>query len=143
MTITRINRQGLLALPGVVFSVFPTLICPACWPAYTGLLSAVGLPFIPSSTYLFPATLLFLAVAVAALGLRARQRHGYGPLALGLTAAVVVLVSKFALQITSAIYAGAGLLIIASLWNSMPRRAAALVPCSQCAPTENGQHNGT
>jgi hypothetical protein len=83
MTITRMNRQGLLALPGVVFSIFPTLICPACWPAYTGLLSAVGLPFIPSRVYLFPATLLFVALAVTALGLKARQRHGYGPLALG------------------------------------------------------------
>jgi hypothetical protein len=93
--------------------------------------------------YLFPAALLSVALAVTALGLRARQRNGYGPLALGLTAAVVVLVSKFAFQMTLATYAGAGLLIIASLWNSMPRRAVAFVPFSQCAPVENGQHKRT
>jgi hypothetical protein len=134
------NRQGFLALPGALFSVFPILVCPACWPAYTGLLSALGLPFIPSNTYLFSATLVFLAVAVMALGLKAGQRHGYGPLILGLAASVMVVVSKFVVQITSATCAGAALLIIASLWNSMPRRAAAVVACSQCAPTEDGQH---
>jgi hypothetical protein len=139
MITARINRQGLLALPGVLFSVFPTLICPACWPAYTGLLSAVGLPFIRSRTYLVPATLVFLAIATAALGLRARQRHGYGPFVLGTTASLVVVVTKFVVPIAPATYAGAGLLIIASIWNSMQRRAAAFVPCSQCAQTENEQ----
>jgi mercuric ion transport protein len=138
--ITRISRQGLLAVPGVLFSVFPKLICPACWPVYTGLLSAVGLPFIPSFTYLFPATLVFLTVAIVALGLRARQRHGYGPLVLGLMASVAVVVSKFVVQNRSATYAGAGLLIIASLWNGMPRRAPAFVSCLQCSPTLNERH---
>jgi hypothetical protein len=104
MITTRINRQGLLAVPGVLISVFPTLICPACWPAYTGLLSAVGLPFIPSSTYLFTATVIFLAVALVALGLRANQRHGYGPLVLGIGASAVVVVSKFVTHMTSATY---------------------------------------
>ncbi len=66
MITSRIGRQGLLALPGVVFSVFPNLVCPGCWPAYTGLLAAFGIPFISSATYLFPATLAFLAVATAA-----------------------------------------------------------------------------
>jgi len=142
MMITRMNRQGLLAVPGALISVFPTLICPACWPAYTGLLSALGLPFIPSSTYLFPATLVFLAAADVALGLKAGHHHGYGPLVLGLAASMVVIVSKFVVQITSATYAGATLLIIASLWNSMPRRAAAVVSCPQCAPREDRQNKG-
>ena len=60
MTTLRMNRQGLLTLPGIIFSVFPTLVCPACWPAYAGLLAAFGLPFIPSTAYLFPITLIFL-----------------------------------------------------------------------------------
>ena len=42
MTTLRMNRQGLLTLPGIIFSVFPTLVCPACWPAYAGLLAAFG-----------------------------------------------------------------------------------------------------
>ena len=134
MSTARINRQSLLAVPGVLFSVFPTLICPACWPAYTGLLSAMGLPFIPSSVYLFPTTVAFLGVALFALAFRARQRHGYGPLALGVAASAAVFVSKFIVSITSATYAAAGLLIIASVWNSMPRRAVVSVSCSQCGP---------
>jgi mercuric ion transport protein len=129
----RINRQAFLAIPGVVFSAFPTLICPACWPAYTGLLSALGLPFIPSSRYLFPATAVFLVIAIAGLGFRARQRHGYGPFLLGIAASAVVLASKFVINITAATYAGVILLIVASIWNSLPRRAVVSVFCSQCA----------
>jgi mercuric ion transport protein len=39
------RKQGLLALPGVGVSLLPKLTCPACWPAYAGLLSSVGLGF--------------------------------------------------------------------------------------------------
>ena len=104
MSIARISRQSLLAVPGVLFSMFPTLICPACWPAYTGLLAAMGLPFIPSSMYLSRTTAAFLGVALFALGFRARQRHGYGPLVLGIAASAAVFVSKFIVGLTSARY---------------------------------------
>lgn len=134
MTASRINRRGFLALPGVIFSVFPTLVCPGCWPAYAGLLSALGLPFIPSNVYLLPVTALFLAVAIAAFAYRARERHRYGPFLLGVAASVVVLVSKFVVDVQAAAYTGAGLLIVASLWNSMPRRTALSLSCAHCAP---------
>jgi hypothetical protein len=97
----------------------------------------MGLPFIPSSVYLFPTTVAFLGITLGALGLRARQRHGYGPLILGVAASAAVLVSKFVLSLTPATYTAAALLIIASLWNSMPRRAAVAVSCSQCAPARD------
>ena len=134
MTASRINRKGFLALPGVFFSVFPTLVCPGCWPAYAGLLSALGLPFIPSNVYLFPATTFFLALSLAALGFRARQRRGYGPFFLGLAASAAILVSKFIVDIQPASYASAGFLIAASVWNSVPRSAAMALSCVHCAP---------
>ncbi len=135
----RIHRQAFLTVPGIIFSMFPTLICPGCWPAYTGLLSAMGLPFVPSNTYLFPATVVFLAIAIAGLGFRARGRHGYGPLVLGIAAAAVVLASKFGMNSASVTYAGAGLLIIASIWNSLPGRAVEPASCAQCAQAETGE----
>ena len=134
---THAAKRGLLALPGIIFSVFPTVVCPACWPAYTGLLSAVGLPFLPTSTYLLPITVVFLFVTVTALGFRASRRQGYGPFLLGVAAAMVVLLSRFVLNVQAGTYVGVGLLIVASLWNSVPRRTAVSLSCMHCAPPGN------
>jgi mercuric ion transport protein len=39
-------RRTVAILPGIGVSLMPKLICPLCWPAYAGLLSAVGLGFL-------------------------------------------------------------------------------------------------
>jgi hypothetical protein len=59
-------KQGLLALPSVAFSMLPKLACPACWPAYAGLLTSVGLGFLISTVYLLPLTIAFLVLALGA-----------------------------------------------------------------------------
>jgi hypothetical protein len=66
-------KQGLLALPGVGFSMLPKLACPLCWPAYAGLLSSIGLGFLISTVYLLPLTAAFLFLAVAAVALERRS----------------------------------------------------------------------
>src|SRR4051812_22146874 len=68
---------------------------PACWPAYAGIVSALGLGFLVSAKYLLPLTALFLALTAFALGFRASLRHGYGPFWVGLLAAAVILTGKF------------------------------------------------
>ena len=133
MITSRISKQGLLAVPGIVFGVFPNLFCPACWPAYTGLLAAVGIPFIPTTTYLFPTTAAFLLAATAALGLKARQRRGYGPFLLGAAGSVAILTGRFTFDMSMLTYLGIGSVIAASIWNSFPKRQASTAPCSQCA----------
>jgi len=72
-------RQSILAVPSIGVSVLPKLACPACWPAYTGLLTSIGLGFLISVRYLLPLTVAFLVLALAAMPFRARDRHGYGP----------------------------------------------------------------
>ena len=100
----------------------PKLICPACWPAYTGLLGALGLGFINYSPFLLPLTMAFLVVVLATLAWRAKTRRGYAPLAMGVAAAVIVLVGKFHFDSDPATYAGIALLVGASLWNARPHR---------------------
>ena len=134
----RTFRRGLLSLPGVGVSLLPKLMCPACWPAYAAVLSSVGLGFLISTTYLLPLTGLFLAVAVGSLGFRASNRRGLGPLWLGLAAAALILLGKFYLESTPPAYAGIGLLIVASIWNSWPRPAPVAGFCSACVPAEEG-----
>ncbi len=113
-------------------ALLPKLSCPMCWPAYAGLLTALGLGFLMSGRYLFAVTAVFLVISVGALAFRNRERRGIAPALVGLTGAVVVLFGKFQFEWINAMYAGLAILISASLWNSWPQRSTE--PCRQCAP---------
>jgi hypothetical protein len=115
-------RQSILAVPSIGVSVLPKLACPACWPAYAGLLTSVGLGFLISVRYLLPLTITFLVLFLAAMLFRARDRHGYGPFLLAVVAAGGVLLSKFVWDSRPTVYGAIGLLVVASLWNTWPRR---------------------
>ena len=125
-------RAWLAVLPAIGVAMLPKLACPACWPAYAGLLSSIGLGFLTQTAYLLPLTVAFLIVAVGALGVRARSRHGFGPFVTGLIAALVVIVGKFQFESDPAMYGGIALLIGASVWNTWPRRKIA-ASCPACA----------
>ena len=130
------TRRALAVLPGVGVSLLPKLACPLCAPAYAGLLTAVGLGFLISERNLLFFIAAFLFLSVAALAFRARQRQGYGPAVAGTISAAVVLFGRFFLQSAVIMYAGLGLLIASSIWNSWPRRLQS--PCPQCAPEGDG-----
>jgi len=132
----RRNSRSFAAVSAIVVSALPFGGCPACWPVYGGVLSALGLSFLLSSVYLLPLTALFLFVSVFILAFRARARRGYGPFALGMVAAILILWGKFSLESSVLAYAGVGLLISSSLWNSWPRPAAG--QCPRCAPAGGG-----
>jgi len=113
------------ALPGTAFALLPKLACPLCWPAYAGLLSSVGLGFLLVPAYLLPLTFLFLATVLVALGFRARQGRGYGPLMLGAMDSALLLMGKISPDQGWVTYGSVLLLVAASLWNTWPRRGAA------------------
>lgn len=125
-------RKSAAALPAVGFALLPKLTCAACWPAYAGLLSALGIGFFDYTPYLLPLTAVFVAATLFALGFRARNRRGYAPLVLGAIGAAVILAGKFWLDLDTALYGGVGLLVGASLWNAWPRMTPAA--CAACAP---------
>lgn len=128
---SRTWKQSLATIPGVGLSLLPKLACPFCWPAYAGLLSSVGLGFLISARYLLPITAAFLVVAVGALAFRADRRRGYGPFLLGLLAAVGVLVGKFWWESNPVMYAAVLVLVVASVWNAWPHRAAVSDCCAE------------
>lgn len=129
-------RHNLLAAPGMGLSLLPKIACPACWPAYAGLLSSIGLGFlVPNLTYLLPLTVVFLLIAVGTLAIRARQRRGYVPFSLGMIAAGLILFGKFSLASNPIFYVGLGLLILASVWNSWPVTSRCI--CAPAAETLN------
>jgi len=126
-------RSSLATLPGIGLAFLPKIACPACWPAYAGVLTSLGLGFLLDVRWLFPLTAVFLLIAVSALGFRARRRRGFGPFFVGLGASAIVLGGKFGLESHAAMYAGLGLLVTASIWNTWPRRAAPA--CPACTTT--------
>jgi len=132
--------RALAVLPGAGVALLPVGACPACWPAYAGLLGSIGLGFLLDSAYLLPVTAAVLAVALLPLGYRARERRGFGPLALGVGATVAALIGKFALSSNLLLYVGLALLVGASIWNTWPRRAASTRTCGNCAPQGSGRN---
>lgn len=111
-------QLSLAAFPGIGAALLPKIACPACWPAYAGFVSSAGLGFLLDTTYLLPITAIFLATAVCALAYGARERHGFGPFVLGLSAAAGVLIGKFTFKSDWTMYASLTLLVTASIWNS-------------------------
>ncbi len=124
---------NLSILPAVGMALLPKIFCPACWPAYAGLLSSLGVGFFDYTPYLLPAMLLFIVVALVALVYRARARRGYQPFCLGLVASSVLLSSKFYWDSDPLMWLGLIMLIVASLWNSWPKKNAA-GHCPACLP---------
>jgi len=128
-------RNAIAALPAVGAAALPKLTCPVCWPAYTALLSSMGVGFINYTPYLFPLTASFLVLSLIALGWRAQRRRGYGPLFVGLAASALLLIGKFAFESDAAMYTGIGFLVAASFWNAWPRTRSALEDCPACDST--------
>jgi len=126
----------VLTAPAVAVSLLPKAVCPICSPAYAAVLSSVGLGFL-ATTYLLPVTVGFLTVALAALAFRASNRRGFGPFGIGVIAAALVVGGKFWLGSDSTTYVGVGLLVVASIWNAIPKRRTP-DRCAACLPAEPG-----
>lgn len=118
---------GFASLPSIFVALLPKLTCPICWPAYTALLSSVGVNFVNYTPMLLPLLAILLVVSLLTLAYRAGDRRGFGPFWLGLFASLMILGGKFMLDSDSTIYLGSGLLVGASLWNIWPRRHRQLV----------------
>ena len=119
-------------LPAIGTALLPKLTCPACWPAYTALLSFLGLGFANYTPYLMPLTALFFILAVGSLGYRAKSRRGFGPLILGMLAGAIVTAGSFIFDSAWTLYGGVTLLMAASLWNAWPQRRTVASSCSTC-----------
>ena len=127
-------RNFTAALPAVGAAALPKLTGPACWPAYSGLLSAAGVGFINYTPYLLPLTVTFVGLSLASLGWGARLRRGFAPLWFGVMAATVLISGKFAFDSDVAMYVGIAMLMAAALWNAWPRTANDEELCPDCVP---------
>jgi len=127
-------KSSLITFPGVAAAFLPAVTCPLCWPAYAGLLSALGMSFLFLDTYLLPLTAGLLVIALAALWFGGKKRGDYKPFTLGLVGVTVLLVGRFAVHSSVMLYTGAALLVVASFWNAWPRRSGPGCKDPGCRP---------
>ncbi|HEX7317614.1 MAG TPA: hypothetical protein VF297_27175 [Pyrinomonadaceae bacterium] len=95
--------------------------CPLCLMA---LLGSVGLGGVVGVGWLRPLTSVLLLLSVGALAFRARRRRGLGPFYLGSVAAALILLGGLAYGRGPHVYLGAGMLLGASAWNSLPKKGS-------------------
>ena len=117
--------------------------CPACWSAYAGLSSLLGLSFVVEQRYLLPLTSGLLVLALVPLWLQARRGRGYAPWLLACGAALATLLGKFALESDALLYGGIASLLLASLWSRSARLrppSAALAPLARRLPRPSAQN---
>jgi len=139
-------RNPLGAMSGATLLAFLTrLLCPACWPAYAGLLSSMGLGFLLRTAWLLPLTMITLVFVMASLAFRARTRRGYGPFILGMPGSGALLIGQFVFTSETAmsewgIDGGAVLLVAASIWNGWPRKRKGMETdeCPSCSSRATG-----
>lgn len=122
---------ALAMIPAMLSPLLPAITCPACWPAYAGLLSSMGIGFIDYTPYLLPVSSLFLGIALLTLWWKAPQRHGYRPFIAGLLASSMILSGKFAFHSDSLTYTGIGILLLATLWNVWPQKTSDQCPACE------------
>lgn len=130
-------KLNFAMLPAIGAGFLPKLACPACWPAYAGLLSSMGIGFFDYTPYMLPAMGIFISAALFALVFRAKNRHGYKPFYLGLAGSVILLTSKFYWDSDTFMWFGLSFLIGSSVWNTWPKQAKNDVGCPACETSTN------
>ena len=112
---------GAAGLSAAIVAIMPK--CPLCWMA---LASALGLDSWVLQGWMQPIAGVLLVVALGTLLLRARSRRAYGPFWLAVFAAAVMYTLKFGNGPVAGVYAAGAALLLASVWNALPKRAS---PC--------------
>lgn len=132
------NRAGATRWAGGVASVLSAasaIVCPACIPAITSLLSALGLGFAVRPSFLNPAVIALLAISVGSLAWAARRHHRWWVLLIGIAGAILITISRFVVFVPAVMWIGAATLIGASVINFFIERTS----CCQCRQDQNAQ----
>ncbi len=114
--------QSLALVPAVVLAALPHVTCPACWPAYAALLSALGLGFLSVNRVLDPLMAGALLAGIASIAWSSRSHRHWGPLWLTLVGSAGVAAGRLVWSDAPVLYGGTLLLVVAALWNLRLKR---------------------
>lgn len=106
----------LYVIPAILVAIMPK--CPLCVGIYASVLASVGLQVQPWK-YVRTGSIALLFLALFLMAYRARRRHRYGPLIIGLMATVALLLGKFLFQSPLLTFLSLGLFFAASVWSTV------------------------
>jgi len=129
------NKRHLSIIPAITAALLPNVTCPACWPIYAGVLSAVGLGFLMTGAYFYILVSILLSISLFSLLYKAKTRRGYTPFILGSVSTVIILAGKYFQTSDYVLYSGAAILIVASIWNNIPKKST--------NPSHNNENGAT
>ena len=113
-----VSSLKITAIPVMLLALLPKVVCPFCWPLYTGMLGAIGINFINYTPYIFPLLTLFLILTIAGLIMGARVNKQYKPVYLGIISSVFILLGKVLFETNILIYSGIIGLVVSVIWQS-------------------------
>lgn len=109
----------LAAVPAIGIAFLPKIVCPLCWPAYAGILSAIGLGFLLTGTNLLIISTVFLGMSLIVFGLRGKARGNFIPFGIAFAGIFMLLAGKFFFDNLSLFYTGTFFLtgaVFADIW---------------------------
>ncbi|MBI5466825.1 MAG: MerC domain-containing protein [Candidatus Kerfeldbacteria bacterium] len=113
-------RRLLAGVAGVFSGILPVAACPACWPAYAGVLSSLGISVLGFGTGHFVLAGILLAIAMGMLVYDWKRHHNRPwPLMLGLLGCAFVVASNTYFYQPIVSYAGSASFLSAAIWNGM------------------------
>lgn len=137
-------KRIITAIPGIGAALLPNATCPACWPVYAGILSSLGLGFLMTGPYFYLFIGILLSVSLVSLAYKAKSRRGYLPLWTGFIGSAIIIAGKYYALSDYVFYSGALLLIIASVWNNIPKKSGdfpdkseLIVECPNCKTSQS------
>ena len=122
----------ITAIPVMFLALLPKVVCPLCWPLYTGVLGTAGINFINYTPYLIPLLTLFLILTIAGLIIGARVNKQYKPVYLGIISSIFILLGKSLFDTNVLIYSGIFGLMISVIWQSRIKSSGNRDSCSAC-----------
>lgn len=124
------QRTILMTISAALFAVAPK--CPICFLAYFGIFGVATASASAYRAWLPPITAFWLALTIAMLAFQRRGKPRYGPAALGLVAALLLMIGKFAADSQIMAFVAVLTLFGAAIWRARTQLPKSPQLCSQC-----------
>ncbi|MDB5283534.1 MAG: hypothetical protein JWO06_2609 [Bacteroidota bacterium] len=106
-------------LNAILFAFFPK--CAVCWMVYASFFSSMGIQLVQYHWWFKPLLAITLFLNLGFLLYRAKQRNGYAPFILGVAGCLQLLLFAYFWSSHFLLIAGFLLLLVASIYNSLPK----------------------
>ena len=124
------RRTTLLTISAALLAVAPK--CPICFFAYFGVFGVAASSASAYRAWLPPITGFWLALTIAMLAFQRRGKPLYGPAVLGLVAALLLMIGKFAADSQVMAFVAVVTLFGAAIWRARTQLQKSPQLCSQC-----------